>query len=67
VVNGLLYAGEDKCLVFRFSGYDENNSKNLSIHKADISEQNIGAAVYPFDKYKKELRRHKILLGTLDG
>jgi hypothetical protein len=67
VVNGLLYAGEDKCLVFRFSGYDENNSKNLSIHKADISEQNIGAAVYPFDKYKKELRRHKVLLGTLGG
>jgi hypothetical protein len=67
MVNGLLYAGEDKCLVFRFSGYDENNSTNLSRHKSDISEQNIGVAVYLFDKYKKELRRHKVLLGTLDG
>ena len=67
VVNGLLYAGKDKCLIFRFSGYDENNSTNLSRYKSSLSEQNIGAALYPFDKYKKELRKHKVLLSTLDG
>jgi hypothetical protein len=67
IVNGMLYAGGDKCLVFRFSGYDENNSANLSRHKSDISELNLGAAGYAFTKYKEELRRHKVFLGTLDG
>lgn len=67
IVNGILFAGEEKCLVFRFSGYDENNPAYLSRYKSDISEQNIGASGFTFDRYKKELRRHKVLLGKLDG
>lgn len=66
MVNGFLYAGEDQCLIFRFSGFDENNSANLSRHKPDISEQNLGSASYIFGRYKKELRRHKTLLATID-
>lgn len=66
IVDGRLYAGEEKCLVFRFSGYDENNSINLSRYKPNIFEQNLGAASSTFSKYKRELHRHKTSLSTLD-
>ena len=62
IKDGLLYAGADKFLVFRFSGFDETNPMNLSIYKPSLSEQELGAAGLIFDKYKKELCIHKALL-----
>lgn len=61
--DGLLYAGSEKCLVFRFSGFDENNPINLTRYKPNLSEKDLAAAHSVFDKYKKELLRHKVLLG----
>lgn len=63
IEDGLLYAGSEKCLVFRFSGFDENNPINLSRYKPNLVEKDLAAALSVFDKYKKELRRHKALLG----
>jgi hypothetical protein len=65
--NGLLYAGKDKCLVFRFSGFDETNPINLSIYKPNLFEQELAAAAPTFEKYKYELRRHRVVLDALGG
>jgi hypothetical protein len=56
-----LYAGTNKCLIFRFSGFDETDPTNLSRYKPDLSEEELGAVGPTFEKYKKELRRYKAL------
>lgn len=57
--DGKLYAGTDKCLIFRFSGFDETNPMYLSRYKPNLSEEELAAAGPTFAKYKKELRRYK--------
>jgi len=54
-----LYAGTDKCLIFRFSGFDETNPIDLSRYKPNLSEKELAAAGPTFEKYKRELRRFK--------
>jgi hypothetical protein len=61
--DGLLYAGADRCLVFRFSGFDETNPMYLSVYKPGLTQQELGAASSIFDKYKKELRKYKKIIG----
>jgi hypothetical protein len=61
--DGLLFAGSEKCLVFRFSGFDETNPVNLTRYKPNLSGKDLSAASSVFEKYKRELRRHKALLG----
>jgi hypothetical protein len=57
--DGQLYAGTEKCLIFRFSGFDETNPMYLSRYKPNLSEEELAAAGPTFEKYKKELRRYK--------
>jgi hypothetical protein len=59
IKDGHLYAGSDKCLIFRFSGFDETNPIDLSRYKPNLSEKELAAAGPTFEKYKSELRRFK--------